>query len=220
MNKRKTILFLSIFNLLCFSCEEDVPGGLSTRITGQVVDSVKNKSIENANVILIACNPNFYNNGCSNIIDSVRTNSDGKFELNFVTSGKDNAYIIGVEEDQEMIIFSTDTVIAGQLNEVQLYVRELNVLTVKLQIEANSVGPIRLITPGGTTNVIDQATRDITVYGRVIPLTTNWFTFDVYENELNPINKRRKDTDTIEVDLSDTVLFIKKIIDPKEWSAN
>lgn len=211
------LLFSVLMLILCTSCWEDVPGGLSTDISGQVTDSIKGKTIEGAKVLLIACNPGLFNDGCSNILDSARTDSEGRFAFNFTTSGKDDAYFVKVEEDNSFILSSTDTVIAGRVNKAKIFVRELNFLKVKIQIESNTVGPIKLITPGGNINIISQDTRDTTVFGKVLPMTTNWFTFEVYDEETGQNNKYRRDTDTLVVDMADTVLYLKKIENPKEW---
>ncbi|WPP49953.1 hypothetical protein [Catalinimonas niigatensis] len=220
MRVLRSIIMLFILALLLLSCKEDVEEGQNTMVNGEAFDLVKNQPLAGANILLLGCNTNFYNDGCVNVLDSVRTGADGKFSFNFITSGKESGYIIKVEDDSNFIFSSEETITPGVTNEIVLDARELNILKVQLEVENNNLGPIRLRTVGGNINIIHQNSRDTVVYGKVLPSATNWFTFDVIDPEIDPVNPYRSQTDTIEVDLSDTIVYVKKIVNPKDWPVN
>ena len=211
-------MLLGIIPLTINSCENEIPAGLQTIAKGQVLDSVKNKTLAWAKVVLSGCHGTFYGLSCSNIIDSVRTNNIGEFEITFTTDGKDKSYEISVFEDEDFIFSSAETIKIGQANSLTLYATELSILKVKLEIDNNSVGPIRLITPGGNHSIINKNTRDTIIYGKVIPKYKNRFTFDAYDPSISAVDKYRKSRDTLDIDLRDTTYFVKKITDPKLWS--
>lgn len=210
-------LIISIILLIFTGCAEEIPAGLATTVRGSVIDSIKKSSLEGVKVAVLGCSYRIMYGPSCQVIDSVKTDSRGEFEISFVTDGTDDFYLASAQENENFIFASSDTVEAGTANAVALYARELNTLKIEVKIDTNSVGTIRLLTPGGNRAFINQSTRDTIIYGKVIPMQTNWFTFDVLDSTITEISRRRRSRDTLNVGLSDTTFYLKQIKDPKEW---
>jgi hypothetical protein len=213
-----TAFILAAVPFALVNCEDVIPAGLDTTVRGQVYDEVKRKPLAGVNVVLWNCITTISDwqpLQCNVVVDSVRTDADGKYKMNFVTDGKADQYWIKVERDLSFWSEEGEKVRPGVSSFITLYAREYNFVKVRLEIDNNSIGSIYMETPGGNQAVIPQHTRDTIVYGRVWPMTTNYIEFRVYDRSIG--DDTRRSTDTLNIDLSDTTYLTKKIIDPATW---
>ncbi len=97
----KKLLLLTLF-VVCFSCEDDdnkynLKAGIATKISGEITDE-ENKPFVNVRILV-----NEYKKGgvmgmgeFVKIVDSVFTNSEGKYEKTFYTTGAGREYRLSI----------------------------------------------------------------------------------------------------------------------------
>lgn len=210
-----TALIVAMVPITFINCEDLIPAGLETSVRGRVYDSVRQEIVSGAKVIVWRCRVSFHpGTVCSNVVDSVRTDKQGRFNVDFITQGNASQYKVAVFEDESFINASWEEVEAGRPNFISLYARELKHIRVEVQIGNNPVNQIYLRTASSNLARIYQRTRDTVIYGRVLPMAENELYFTTYDTS---INQARRSVDVVNVDLRDTTHFLKKISDPKEW---
>ncbi|MFP5042915.1 hypothetical protein [Parasediminibacterium sp. JCM 36343] len=94
-----TILLTLTFIVTLTSCRKDVPAGTTIYISGIVFDSVKNKTLPNAKLYLFGAEKTFY--GIYYVggpYDSVTTDANGKFSLQYKAEGKSVDYGLSLGE--------------------------------------------------------------------------------------------------------------------------
>ena len=209
-----TLLIVAASPLTFMNCEWPE----ETRLRGQVYDSVKQVMLEDVNVILWSCQKSFSSAGitCNTIVDSVRTNSRGRYLMHFLPDQTTDEYMVAIENDKSFHSMERKKVRAGVENFVTIYARQANYLKVKLTINNNSVGPITMETALGNEVLIPQHIRDTVIYGRVMPNTRNHsIVFRVYDDGLQDT---RMSEAFLNIDLRDTTYFEMNIADPAAWA--
>ncbi len=209
-----TILIVVSLPVTLINCLDPIPAGLETTIRGQLEDSVKQKKIGGAKVIVWGCGITFMRGEeCFDIIDSVRTDKQGRFDIYFVTAGDAIRYEVSADVDESIGHPSREEVTAGRRNYFSLHARELNHLRIH-EIEKDLASPVFARTGYGMIAQISKTTRDTVIYTRVLPMSENQVIFTTYDTA---INASRISVDVANVDLRDTTLFTKKITDPTKW---
>lgn len=122
-----TILIIAIVPITFISCYDPIPAGLETAVRGQVSDSVKQQRLSGAKVILWACHVNFVQGKvCYDIVDSVTTDRQGRFNMDFITAGNASEYQVSVYEGESFMNASREEIRPGVSNFISLTARELN----------------------------------------------------------------------------------------------
>lgn len=175
---------------------------------------MKQKKIAGAKVLVWGCQISLMRGEeCFNIIDSVRTDKQGRFNVFFVTAGDAIRYEVSADAD-EVAYPSREEVTAGRRNYYSMNGRELNHLRIHVQVENALAYPVSARTGYGTIAQILKTTRDTVIYTRVLPMSENQVIFTTYDTA---VNATRISVDVLNVDLRDTTLFTKTITDPTKW---
>lgn len=209
-----SVLIVVLLPTLLINCFDPIPAGLETTIRGQLEDSVKQQKIAGAKVIIRGCYLSLMRGkDCGRIIDSVRTDRQGRFNLFFITEGGASHYEVSAEWNESVIYPSKEEVTAGRRNFLSLQARELNHIRIHVRIEGDLAYPIIVQTIGSAAHVL-KTTRDTVLYRRVLPMSENQIVFSTYDTA---IRASRRSVDIINIDLRDTTHFTKTISDPTKW---
>ncbi|WP_461790810.1 carboxypeptidase-like regulatory domain-containing protein [Pedobacter sp.] len=137
----KRILFLLFFIITAavIGCKKVKPG-VETSIRGYVIDSVKNKRLANATVLVLGCSINPYNGSrqCYNEVHRTKTDANGSFKTAFVSDGKYVGYSVAIEDDENYVNRSgeayTYKLNPGVENNLIVNVIEMNLMKFNLKV--------------------------------------------------------------------------------------
>lgn len=201
--------------LLLINCEL-IPEGLETTVRGQVYDSIKQKMLEGVKVIVWACVPTYSSMGpsCHHLVDSGRTDEQGRFKIDFVTEGDASRYYLSIDPESSFHVPELEEKVhAGADEFTTMYAQELNYIKVEVHIDNNPFGPMLMESASYNMAKIYQHTKDTIIYGRVLPGALNHVTFSVYDET---VGMTRASVDELNVGLNDTT-YVKNITDPTLW---
>ncbi len=207
MKIKNFLIFLFLIFLSLKGCkgEED----LITVVNGVVFDEFKNKNLSNAKVLLEGCS--FYlHQGtlCGDIIDSTRTDENGKFNFNFVTEKRYTEYRVSIDETEEHTSLTTlgeALIQGGEQNEVTITARELNHLKIHLKL-SNQYDPF-VLSAKNSRFITEKEFIDTVIYLRVIPGFENQLHYRVWE----PGVGSRYKIEVLNIQMDDTTEIYREV---------
>ncbi len=204
----KAFAFIFVLVVVMTACREPIPTDIGTTVRGTVIDSVKNKPLENAKVVLYGCNQTFTGVYCTTPLDSTRTNQKGEFEIAFATEGQSIDYEVEVVHDENYVNSTRQRVQAGQTNRVELKARELNLLRATIKVVSNPADSLIIGTFYGKPSVLYGSSIDTVLYLKVLPTAANYVIYTLWDTRTG---RDRGTIDTVQTTLADTTLYEKVI---------
>ena len=223
-----TILFILTLLVTLTSCRKDVPAGTTIYISGVVFDSVKNKTLPNAKLYLFGAHTTFYGiYYTQGPYDSVTTDANGKFSLQYKAEGKSVDYGLSLGElayggynygDNENYVIDNYYPMfklnySTNISNAVVRARELNFTKIKLKVLSNPYDTfiVRTSAAFGQINYIKGHSIDTIIYVRHLPNMQNVIFYRTESNTPDSFFIRRQVTDTFSATLGDTVFLNKTI---------
>lgn len=207
----KQIIVFCAFSFILYSCDNSIPSNLLTKVKGKVLDSVKNKYLLNAKVLLYGCKSYTYGISCTELIDSTRTDNNGDFNFTFRTGEGNYGYEVEVDETENHTRdYSSNLSIsieAGKKNNVIVPARELNYLKIRLNILDNPFVPLIMLATNSRI-IIYENKKDTTFVLRVLPNSEDLLIYSVIDTKEGRYRKR---IDTLQIDFRDTTYITREI---------
>src|SRR5687768_12025995 len=168
MQKIIVILFTFYLTLIIFSCKKSISSSVMTAVKGSVIDTVKNKRLSNARVIINGCHEANFRTYCIDSLTSTKTNANGEFELTFRSDGKSIGFEASIETDDNYDYSTYQRLEPGKTNTIQLKAREKNYLKANINVTDNPLDPLVILSIG-TKHVIYLRSVDTLLLFRVLP---------------------------------------------------
>ena len=191
-----------------------MPEDTNVVVSGIVIDTVKNKYLPYATVVIWGCNRSWFNGYCDSIT-STKTTADGNFALSFKTNnGKYASYAVAVEpmsDDLYTKDYSNNAasgIKIGENNQIRLKARELNILMAKISILENPFDTILIHNYYSDFWIYNHRKIDTTFTFQILPMCLNSITYSIWDSKNL---KQRTLKDTMTIYMADTT-FYKRII--------
>ena len=208
----KKLIYLMLLVNLVTACDR-IPSGLDINVTGSVIDTLKNKSLANAKVIIIGKSYVAFGATYTSDLYTTRTDKNGNFSFTYKTDGNYYSYLIGFEpsdSDRYYYFYKHD----GFILDIKIKAREVNLLIANIKVDNIPVNSINI---SGSVNeynryfIYCKKMIDTTFYFKVFP--------DNYSKDIRILNKisYRLDNsyksiiDTIKNPNNDTIYYQKNI---------
>lgn len=244
------LILLSGICFVCHSCYKQVEQGSLIRVSGSVVDPVKNKALPFATLYLYGAKSTFYGIYYTlGPLDSVKSDAQGKFDLTYVAEGKSIDYglsldIYGYQAslrplNQYVIDWNTPEFkfnFQKQIKDARVPGRELNFTRLHLKVDHNPLDSFFIKTAYLEVPILLRGKIiDTILYIRHLPQAENTLRFYV-ESRRDTIGLAQANRDvppggrffyanrTLEAlyvaDLSDTFNLVKYIPDVMQIPRN
>ena len=219
----KKLIYLMLLVNLVTACDR-IPSGLDINVTGSVIDTVKNKSLANAKVIIIGKSSVAFGATYTSDLYTTRTDKNGNFSFTYKTDGNYYSYLIGFEPSDsdryyyfykhDGFILDVQEIKIGDNKNIKIKAREVNLLIANIKVDNIPVNSINI---SGSVNeynryfIYCKKMVDTTFYFKVFP--------DNYSKDIRILNKisYRLDNsyksiiDTIKNPNNDTIYYQKNI---------
>ncbi len=205
MNKLTRLLFGILLTGFLVACKKPISSSTRTTVKGFVIDTVKNKKLPNATVIINGCHQANFRTYCIDSLTSTKTDANGEFEITFQSDGSSIGFEVTVETDDNYDFSIAQSLEPGKTNNVQLKAREKNYLKANIKVTNNLIDPLVILSIG-TKHVIYSSGTDTLLYFRVLPMAQNLIIFSSWDKNAGGY---RQLIDTIQISLQDTTLYRK-----------
>jgi hypothetical protein len=208
------LILVSLNVFITYSCQKDCLNSII--IQGIVLDSVKNKNLSNATVVLNGCNNFIFNGGliCSQKLATTTTNSKGEFKIDFSSEREFSAFSVEVQED-ENITYSALENIVNTNTTLKLFARENSFLKAHIKVNNNPFDT--LISSLKTRHLLKGRTVDTILFYRVVPQSENYFIFITWDTK---VGGYRRLIDTLQISLKDSTNYFSKPLDVSTFPLN
>lgn len=209
------VLVSSIFLVTC----KKVKPGISTSVSGFAIDSVKNKRLANASVVIYGCKINSMNGSrlCADSLVGVKTDLKGDFNISFVSDGNYIGY--NAEISYNDINYQPKNSVklnTGVKNSVILSAIELSILKLDLKILSNPIGEISARS-SKTSHFLKGNSNDVILYFKVYPNMKNDVHLAVWDSK---IGRYRRIIENISIESLDTTTYQKIIQTTDDFPVN
>jgi hypothetical protein len=208
------LILISLNVFINYSCQKDCLN--SVTIQGIVLDSVKNKNLANATVVLNGCRNLFINGdlSCSERLATTITNSRGEFKIDFSSGKNFSAFSVEVEEDGNITYSAPENIINNNTN-LKLFARENSFLKAHIKVINNPFDT--LISSLKTRHFLKGRTVDTILFYKVVPQSENYFIFITWDTK---VGGYRRLIDTLQISLKDTTNYFSKPLDVSAFPLN
>ncbi|MBC8111436.1 MAG: hypothetical protein H7Y04_10285 [Verrucomicrobia bacterium] len=156
MRELKFIMIILV-SFLFFQCDKNtnLEAGIEGKVFGRVYDPANDIPVTNIKLKIAEYTSDFkWASGSYDVfvgyIDSVNTDSNGKYTLTFNTSGNGSKYKINLIEDRPLDTYLVEQeIITGSTNEVNFYPRNLYPVNVRVRLNNIDYLPVRVISQFG-----------------------------------------------------------------------
>lgn len=232
------LLIVLSFLLLLSSCRKPIDHGKIIRVSGTVIDSIKNKKLANAKVYLVGATSSFYGTYYgTGPFDSAITDNSGNFSIQYTAEGQSTDYglclptfSVGDGYNNQSTYIADPYFPFSRLNRKKTVTnivvkgRELNYLKIHLIVQGNPFDSFYVRNGSFDPLLIMGQAIDTTIILRHLPrepLFINYYTQAIRDTaglaalNSNPYGRRysvrRAIIDTSFADLSDTIRINKTI---------
>ena len=193
-NFSRNIILLFIISLL-FACKKHIDAGIKTNVSGRIADYITQEPIANIPVYIYEYATGFNNLQFLGIIDSAVSGPDGKYHLNFTTTGHGIEYKIAISlNDFFYSVQSLATLPIGKDTVINFYAAKLHVLKARLQITDNPNPPMGVSTINGLYANVWGTSNDTVVFMKVFPNQDNQVQFTITNIDTPSIYNYELDT--------------------------
>ena len=208
MNKTLFILLLLSLVGSSITCKKAIPSNVITTVKGFVIDTVKNKRLSNATVIIEGCGEANFRTFCTDSLTSTKTNTNGELDISFRGNGHSTGYEASVVTDENYDYSTFIRLKPGESNNIILYAREKNYLKANIKILNNPFDTLVVLSAGSTKHIIYGRTSDTLLYFRVLPNALNLMVFSAFDKS---VGRFRRLLDTLQITMLDTTIYSKII---------
>lgn len=211
---KNTFLVMCV-SFLFYSCAKDIKKGSPIRVSGIVVDTVKNKAIPFAKIYLVGGKVRG-SNGVTyyyNYVDSTISDANGNYSVDYKAEGNSVNYVLEVANDNnygtnkyEQFYFSNNA------TNVRLKTQELNFLKLNLKVDFNRYDTFYIYPSQGFSKQLFGRNIDTTLILKVLPNNTNILTYRILYRGADTAILFRRLSDTFNVNMADTTNISKRII--------
>ena len=209
----KVILIIAAIFLFS-SCAKNIDKGTPIRVSGFVVDTVKNKRLSNAKIYLVGGHVRG-SNGVTyfyTYVDSTLSDGNGNFSFNYKADGKSVDYVLEVASDNNHSPAQYEQYhFAYNSTDVRLIAQELNFLKLNLKVDYNRYDTFYVYSNYAYQTQLLGRSIDATVYLKVLPNNENVVTYQILYRGSDTSILFRTLRDTMNVGLTDTTTITKRI---------
>jgi hypothetical protein len=207
------ILFGLLLTGILFACKKTISSNISTTVKGFVIDTVKNKRLPNATVIINGCDQANFRTYCIDSLTSTKTNANGEFEITFQSNGTSIGFEATVSTDENYDYSTFQTLEPGKTNTISLKAREKNYLKANINVTNNPLEPLVVLSIG-TKHVIYSRNVDTLLWFRVLPGAQNLIIFSAWDRSAGGY---RQLIDTLQINMQDTTYYRKVLPDVQSF---
>jgi hypothetical protein len=187
-----------------------------TTVKGFVIDTVKNKRLPNATVIINGCHEANFRTYCIDSLTSTKTDVNGEFEITFRADGHSTGFEATVLTDENYDYSTSQTLEPGKTNNISLKTREKNYLKANIKV-TNNIFDTLVALSIGTKHIIYGRNPDTLLYFRVLPNTQNLLIFSAWDKN---VGRYRRLIDTLQITMQDTTIYNKILPDVQNFPLN
>jgi hypothetical protein len=212
LNIKALYLSLFLFAILLGQCKKVEPG-ITTTVRGYVIDSVKNKRLANAGIIIYGCNIT-YTPGARACRDSVaggRTNAKGDFNFSFVSDGNYMSYAIEGERDVNYWFNKEKRLTVGITNDLVLGATENSYLKMHLVVLNNPFNSMIVFGGSSGRHRIQGISKDTIIYFRA----SSWA--NISYTVVDAAGKTRSLREDVRLENTDTTSYQKIIQNTQDF---
>jgi hypothetical protein len=211
----KIIFLLTCVSFIFYSCAKDIKKGSPIRVSGVVVDTVKNKIIPFAKIYLVGGKVRGSNGSILyyNYVDSTTSDANGNYSVDYKAEGNSVDYVLEVANDNkygtnnyEQFYFSNNA------TNVRLKTQELNFLKLNLKVDFNRYDTFYIYPSQGFSKQLIGRNIDTTLILKVLPNNTNVLTYRILYRGSDTAIMFRRLRDTFNIGMADTTNIFKRII--------
>lgn len=213
---KSTVFILSgfYFMFLVVGCKKPIPPHVITTVKGVVIDTVKNKRLSNATVIINGCHQANFRTYCIDSLASTKTDANGAFQITFKADGRAIGFEATVRVDENFDYPISQPLEAGKTNNISLKAREKNYLKAHIKV-TNNVFDTLVALSIGTKHLIYGRSPDTTLYFRVLPNAQNFMIFSAWDKGMGGY---RRLIDTLQITLQDTTIYNRILPDVQDFT--
>jgi hypothetical protein len=211
----KNVFLLNCVSILFYSCAKDVKKGTPIRVSGLVVDTVKNKVLPFAKIYLVGGKVRG-SNGVTyyyNYVDSTISDANGNYSVDYKAEGNSVDYVLEVANDNnygnnnyEQFYFTNNA------TNVRLKTQELNFLKLNLKVDYNRYDTFYIYPSQGLSKQLIGRNIDTTLTLKVLPNNSNILTYRILYRGADTAIMFRRLSDTFNIGIADTTNISKRII--------
>lgn len=205
MQKSYVILFSFLLTGLFFACKKPISSSIRTTVKGFVIDTVKNKRLPKATVIINGCHQANFRTYCIDSLTSTKTNANGEFEITFQSDGTSIGFEATVSTDENYDYSTFQTLEPGKTNTISLKAREKNYLKANINVTNNPLDPLVILSIG-TKHIIYSRSVDTLLWFRTLPSAQNLMIFTAWDRSAGGY---RQLIDTLQITMQDTTYYRK-----------
>ncbi len=192
----RNIALFAILTLI-YSCKRTLDAGIKTTVSGTAFDYNSQKAIPDVPIYIYEFKKTdlLYPPRFNGIIDSTKSGLDGKYAIDFTTTGHGSEYRIVFKPSPDYYL-SQDaiTIYVGKDQIVDYHAFKLHVLKARLQINENPNPPLRVSTIAGLQARIWGTNNDTIVLMKILPNQFNQIQFTITNVDTPSIYNYRVDT--------------------------